>query len=288
MPRNVLAVIGVGGMGQVIARRQGAGSHVLIADFDEGLLESVADQLRDEGFLVTPSTVDVSSPESVAALAARAATLGEVRAVVHTAGLSAAQAPVRAILAVDLLGVALVLDAFGDVIAPGGAGVVIASMAGHFHPVLPDEVASVLASSPAEELLSLPIADPANFADSGSAYSFAKYANLLRVQAASSAWGARDARINSISPGVIATPMGRTELNGEHGSSMRAMIDASNAKRVGTPADIAAAVDFLLGPAATFISGADLLVDGGVVAATRTGRLSGRVPPTRRARQGDT
>jgi NAD(P)-dependent dehydrogenase (short-subunit alcohol dehydrogenase family) len=107
----------------------------------------------------------------------------------------------------------------------------------------------------------------------GPLIAFAKHANQLRVQAASSTWGDRGARINSISPGVIATPMGRAEPSSDHGAVMKAMIDASNAKRVGTPADIAAAVDFLLSPAAGFISGTDLLVDGGVVAAVRTGRL---------------
>jgi NAD(P)-dependent dehydrogenase (short-subunit alcohol dehydrogenase family) len=268
MTRNVVVVIGVGGMGQAIARRQGAGAHVLAADFNQELLESATGQLRDEGYEVTSQVVDVSSHESVTALAERAASLGEVRAVAHTAGLSPVQAPVSAILAVDLLGVALVLEEFGKVIAAGGAGVVIASMAGHFQPALPDQDARQLATTPADELLSLPITAPGRFADPGNAYGFAKHANLLRVQAASSTWAARGARINSISPGVIATPMGQAELGSEHGAMMRMMIDASNAKRVGTPADIASAADFLLSPAAGFISGTDLLVDGGVTAAT--------------------
>ncbi|MFC5746352.1 SDR family oxidoreductase [Actinomadura rugatobispora] len=273
MTRNVAVVIGVGGMGQAIARRQGVGARVLAADFDQDLLETVTGSLRDEGYDVTPQAVDVSSRESVTALAGRAASLGKVHSVAHTAGLSPVQAPVAAILAVDLLGVALVLEEFGKVVAPGGAGVVIASMAGHFHPGLPPEDALRLATAPADELLSLPAADAAAFADSGAAYSFAKYANLLRVQGASPSWGARGARINSISPGVIATPMGQAELAGEHGAGMKAMVDASNAGRLGTPADIAAAADFLLGPTAGFLSGTDLLVDGGVVAAVRSGRL---------------
>ncbi|GAA0959979.1 SDR family oxidoreductase [Actinocorallia libanotica] len=273
MARNVVVVIGIGGMGQAIARRQGTGAHVLAADFDEGLLESVTGELRGEGYEVTPAAVDVSSRESVAALARLAASLGEVRAVVHTAGLSPVQAPVEAILAVDLLGVALVLEEFGEVVASGGAGVVIASMAGHFLPPLPEEAARSLATAPADELLSLPVADASRFSGPGEAYSLAKYANLLRVRGASPVWGDRGARINSVSPGVIATPMGQEELNGESGAGMRMMIDASNAQRVGTPADIAAAVDFLLGPLSGFISGTDLLVDGGAVAAVRTGRL---------------
>lgn len=271
MARDVVVVIGVGGMGQAIARRQGAGAQVVVADFNQELLESVTGQLRGEGYEVTPVVVDVSSRESVAALVEQAAGLGEVRSVVHTAGLSPVQASASAILAVDLLGVALVVEEFGKVIAAGGAGVVISSMSAHFWPAFTGQDAVLLATAPADELLSLPIVTA--LADSATAYAFAKQANLLRVQAASSTWGARGARINTISPGVIATPMGQAELDSEHGAVMKAMIDGSNAGRVGTPADIAAAVDFLLGPAAGFISGADLLVDGGVVAASRTGGL---------------
>ncbi|MFC4113112.1 SDR family oxidoreductase [Nonomuraea zeae] len=273
MTRNVVVIIGVGGMGQAIARRQGLGAHVLAADFNKELLESVTAGLREEGYEVTPVPVDVSSRESVAALAEQAAALGEVRTVVHTAGLSPVQAPVPAILAVDLLGVALVLEEFGKVVAPGGAGLVIASMAGHFQPPFTAQDARELATTPADDLLSLPIAAEASFAGPGHAYGFAKQANLLRVQAASRTWGARGARVNSISPGVIATPMGQAELSSDHGATMQAMIGASNAGRVGTPADIATAADFLLSPAASFISGTDLLVDGGVTAAVRSGSL---------------
>jgi NAD(P)-dependent dehydrogenase (short-subunit alcohol dehydrogenase family) len=121
--------------------------------------------------------------------------------------------------------------------------------------------------------MSLPITDPGNFTGSGHAYAFAKQANLVRVQAASGTWGARGARINSISPGVVATPMGQAELSSEHGTAMKEMIASSNAGHVGTPADIAAAAEFLLSSAASFVSGTDLLVDGGVVAAARAGRL---------------
>ncbi|UGQ12585.1 SDR family oxidoreductase [Yinghuangia sp. ASG 101] len=267
MTEQVVVVIGVGGMGQAIASRLGPGTRLVVADHDEKTLEAVADRLAGEGYRVTAQKVDVASRASVSALAASAAALGDVRSIAHTAGLSPTQAPVPAILAVDLLGVALVLEEFGEVIAPGGAAVVIASMAGHMVPPFAAEQAGQLATTPADELLSLPVCDAANFPDSGAAYAFAKRANLLRVRAAGGAWAARGARVNSISPGVIATPMGQAELNSESGAGMRAMIDASNAKRLGTAADIAAATEFLLSPAASFISGTDLLVDGGVVAA---------------------
>ncbi|MCX5460774.1 SDR family oxidoreductase [Streptomyces sp. CAI-21] len=273
MGRNVVVVIGVGGMGEAIARRQGPGNRLLLADFDEATLAAVAERLRGQGHEVVTQAVDVSSASSVTALAEAAAGLGPVTQVVHTAGLSPVQASPAAVLRVDLLGTALVVEEFGHVVAPGGAGVVIASMAGHMlRTPLTTEQESALAHTPAEELLRLPFADPEALGQG--AYGLAKYGNRLRVQAASAAWGARGARINSVSPGVIATPMGQQELDGASGRTMRAMVAASGTGRLGTPEDIADAAAFLLGPGASFITGNDLLVDGGVVAALRSGRLT--------------
>ncbi|MBT2877390.1 SDR family oxidoreductase [Streptomyces albidoflavus] len=273
MGRNVVVVIGVGGMGEAIARRQGPGNRLLLADFDEATLAAVAERLRGQGHEVVTQAVDVSSASSVTALAEAAAGLGPVAQVVHTAGLSPVQASPAAVLRVDLLGTALVVEEFGHVVAPGGAGVVIASMAGHMlRTPLTAEQESALAHTPAGELLRLPFADPEALGQG--AYGLAKYGNRLRVQAASAAWGARGARINSVSPGVIATPMGQQELDGASGRTMRAMVAASGTGRLGTAEDIAEAAAFLLGPGASFITGNDLLVDGGVVAALRSGRLT--------------
>lgn len=268
---NALVVIGVGGMGKAIARRIGSGSSILLADFNEDLLTEAAAELSGDGFDVHVQTVDVSSRDSVAALARRAAELGAVLQVAHTAGLSPAQAPIGAILNVDLLGVDHTIQEFGKVIAAGGAGVIIASMAGTgVADHLPQDVQQLLTVTPTESLLDLPLLSPESLGNSGAAYGIAKRANQLRMAPASVTWGARGARINSISPGVISTPMGQEELAGESGERMRQMIDSSGTGRIGTPSDIAEAVAFLLGPNSTFITGTDLLVDGGAIAAMRT------------------
>ena len=273
MKRDVLVVVGAGGMGQAIARRLGPGKTVVLADVNQDSLQAAAHGMLTDGHDVVTQIVDVSSPESVSDLARAAQTAGHVVHLAHTAGLSPAQASAAEILQVDLLGVALVLDAFAEVISPGGSGIVISSMAGHLVPALTPQQESDLAIRPAEELLRLPFASPRQVTDPGTAYALAKRANLLRVQAASTPWGARRARINSISPGVISTSMGRQELDSGVGPIMRGMVTASATGRLGTADEIAAAAAFLLGPDASFVTGTDLLVDGGVVAAVRSGRL---------------
>lgn len=274
MSGPVLVVVGVGGMGLAIARRLGAGSTVVLADADEATLAAVAGSLEADGHRVVAHPVDVAAADQVAGLAQVAGDLGAPLRLAHTAGLSPAQASAEAILRVDLLGVALVTEAFGRVVGPGGAGVVIASMAGHLAAgALGPEAEAALCTTAAEDLLQLP-AVRAAAGDPGAAYAVAKRATQLWVQAASVAWGERGARLNSISPGIISTPMGRQELASEQSTVMRALLDAAAAGRVGTPDDIAAAAAFLLGPDATYVTGVDLLVDGGVVAAVRAGRLS--------------
>lgn len=274
MQTNVIVIIGVGGIGQAIARRQGAGKTALLADVNEQALLATANALKGIGYTVDTSIVDVSSRESVRKLASRAAALGAVDQLVHTAGLSPNMAPPDRILAVDLLGTALVLDEFGRVMAPGGAGIVISSMAGHMPPPLGAEIDRALAHTPADELLNLPVLQPAAVTDSGAAYALSKRANQLRVQAESLRWGERGARINSISPGIIMTPLAQHEMDSPVGAVYRTMIDASVSKRVGTSDEVASAAAYLLGPEASFVTGSDLLIDGGVIAALRAGRLS--------------
>lgn len=273
MNKNVLVIIGAGGIGQAIARRQGAGKFVLLADFNESILESAVRGLQMGGYNVTRQHVDVSIRESVHSLANVAAGLGDVIELVHTAGLSPNMAPPERILAVDLLGTALVLEEFGHVVVPGGAGVVISSMAGYMPPPLPHEQVEALGSTPADDLMQLPFLQPASIPDSGTAYGISKRANHLRVQAESICWGERGSRLNSISPGIILTPLAEHEMSSPVGPAYRAMIEGSVARRVGTPEEVASAAAYLLGPEAGFITGSDLLIDGGVIAARRFGRL---------------
>lgn len=271
MTTEVLVVIGVGGMGEAIARRQGAGKTVLLADFNEQTLENVASSMTRDGHKVQTCHVDVSSPDSVDDLAQHAIGLGAITQLAHTAGLSPSQAPAERVLRVDLLGVALVLDTFGKIIVHGGAGVIIASMAGYMYPALTDAEEHALMNTPPRDLLTIPHVNPEKITDSALAYGRAKRANHLSVQAASLVWGRRGARINSISPGTIATPMGQLELDSPIGEGIRGLVAASFAGRLGTPEEVAAAAAFLLGPESSFITGTDLLVDGGVVAALRSG-----------------
>jgi NAD(P)-dependent dehydrogenase (short-subunit alcohol dehydrogenase family) len=252
-------------MGEAVARRLGAGRAVVIADFDEAQLERVSAALQGDGYDVHAVRVDVSSARDVTMLAATAAELGTIRCVVHTAGVSPVQATSQQIVDVDVIGTARVLDAFEPHVRPGTVAVCIASMAGTMTTLAPD-VLKLLAVTPTDVLAALPVLDPEAM-DPGTAYGIAKRANHVRVQAASIRWGRRGGRVVSISPGIISTPMGQAELSGPFGDAMRSMIEMSGCHRIGTPDDIAAAVEFLVSPAASFITGTDLLVDGGVVAA---------------------
>jgi NAD(P)-dependent dehydrogenase (short-subunit alcohol dehydrogenase family) len=273
MARDVVVVIGAGGIGLAIARRQGFGKTLLLADFNDKTLQSAAEELRGASYSVETHFVDVSSRESVKSLAEAAASLGKVVQVVNTAGLSPNMAPVDRLLEVDLYGSAVVFEEFENVIAPGGAGLIISSMAGHMMPALPPEQDHALAYTPADELLDLPFLKGDAIPNTLVAYMIAKRANTLRVQAAAMSWGARGARVNSISPGIIVTPLARHELESEIGDIYRAMVEASAVKRMAPPDEIAVAASFLLGPDAGFITGSDLLIDGGVIAAMRAGKL---------------
>ncbi|UUU29046.1 SDR family oxidoreductase [Streptomyces sp. CA-210063] len=268
--RDVVVVTGAGGMGVAIARRLGSGRTLFLADASRGQLDRAVDALRDEGHAVRGVLTDVSDRKSVDKLAEEAAGEGRVAAVVHTAGVSAVLGSAKTILEVNLLGTAHVIDAFESVAAPGTAMVCVSSMAGHVASLSRADEAA-LATAPVEELLG--IGGVAAVADSPTmAYVVSKRANHLRVEAAALAWSRRGARINSVSPGVIATAMSKAEAEGPSGARMLSMLEASGAGRSGTPAEIADAVAFLTGPEARYITGTDLLVDGGQAAWLRRHR----------------
>jgi len=254
-------------MGQAVVRRIGSGCAIVLADVSDAQLTGVATALTSDGYELHPVRTDISVPAEVTALARIAADLGPIRCVVHTAGVSPVQATSQQIVDVDVIGTARVLDAFETHVNPGTVAVCIASMAGTLTQLDPDTL-ELLATTPTDELHALAVLDPATM-EPGVAYGVAKRANHVRVEAAAIAWGRRGGRVVSISPGIIATPMGQEELAGPYGDGMRAMIDMSACRRLGTPDDIAAAVEFLVSPAASFITGTDLLVDGGVIAAVR-------------------
>ena len=245
---NVVVLIGAGSLGQAIARRVGAGKHIVVADLREPNADAAADVMRDAGFDVTTTTLDVSSRDSVHALVDTAAGLGDITGVIHAAGVSPSQAPVEAILAVDLYGTAVLLEEFGNVIAPGGAGVVIASQSGHRLGALSPDQNKALATTPADELLALDFLQPDQVADTLRAYQLAKRGNALRVMAEAVRWSKRGARVNTISPGIIITPLARDALTGPRGEGYRRMLEDSPIGRAGTPDELATVAALLMGP----------------------------------------
>ena len=233
--RDVIVVIGPGQIGQAIARRVGAAKHVLLADMRPDNANAAAEVLGNVGYDVSVATVDVSSREAVHKLIEKATGLGNVTGLIHAAGVSPTQASPATILKVDLYGTALVLEEFGNVIARGGAGVVIASQSGHRLPPLTVEQNKALATTPVEELLRLPFLQSDQVTDSLHAYQISKRGSSLRVMAEAVRWGKRGARINTISPGIIMTPLAKDELTGPRGEVYWRMIAVSPAGRAGTP-----------------------------------------------------
>ena len=271
---EVIVVIGAGSIGQAVARRVSAGKHVVLADLHLENADAAAEVMRNAGFDVTTATVDVSSRESVHALVELATTFGDIIGLIHAAGVSPSQASPATILSVDLYGTALVLEGVGNVIARGGAGVVIASQSGHRLGALTEDQNTALATTPAEELLELPMLQPDEVTDPLNAYQLAKRGNSLRVMAEAVRWGKRGARINTISPGIIFTPLARDELTGPRGEGYRRMIELCPAGRGGTPDEVGTVGALLMGPDGAFITGSDFLMDGGVTASYFYGELA--------------
>ena len=272
--KNVTVLIGAGSIGLAIARRVSSGSHVLVADLKKENADAVSKTLEEAGFDSSVEVVNVSKREDIERLAKRAQSIGEIKHLIHAAGVSPSQAPISAILHVDLYGTALILEIFGNVIARGGSGVVIASQSGHRLGALTDEQNKQLALTPVEELLKLPMLQEGQVKDTLHAYQLSKRGNALRVMAEAVKWAKRGARVNTISPGIIITPLAKDELNGPRGEGYRNMLTKSPAGRAGTPDECANVAALLMGPEGAFITGSDFLMDGGVTASYFFGELA--------------
>lgn len=256
-----------------IARRLGYGMKIVIGDKNRGNAEMIAKILTDAGFDTVAVEMDLSSRDSIKAIIAEAKKYGDIQMLVNAAGVSPSQAPIEAILKVDLYGTAVLLEEVGKVIVPEGVGVTISSQSGHRMAQLTAEQDAFLATTPTEELLSLPMLQPENIHDTLHAYQIAKRCNEKRVMAEAVKWGERGARINSISPGIVVTPLAIDEFNGPRGDFYKNMFAKCPAGRPGTADEIANVAELLMSDKGVFITGSDFLIDGGATASYFYGSL---------------
>ena len=269
--KEVAVLIGSGSIGQAIARRVGAGKHVVLGDLKIEAANAAAEILENAGFETSTVAVDISSRDSILNLAEHAQKFGAIKNLINAAGVSPSQAPVSAILKVDLYGTAVLLEEFGKIISDGGSGVIISSQSGHRLGALSEEQNTALATSPTEKLLELDFLKA--ITDTLKAYQYSKRCNVLRVMYEATRWGKRGATINSISPGIIITPLANDELKGPRGEGYRNMLKTSPAGRAGTPDEVGDLAEFLMSSRGRFISGADFLIDGGTTASYWYGDL---------------
>lgn len=275
--KEVMIVTGAGQLSMAIARRIGYGMKIVMGDKNSGNAEAIAETMNNAGFDVEPVEMDLSSRESILSLIAKAQEYGQIKMLVNGAGVSPSQAPIEAILKVDLYGTAVLLEEVGKVIAEGGVGVTISSQSGHRIPQLSPEEDEQLAITPSEELLKLGILQPENIKDTLHAYQIAKRCNEKRVMGEAIKWGAKGARINSISPGIIVTPLAIDEFNGPRGDFYKNMFAKCPAGRPGTADEVANVAELLMSDKAAFITGADFLIDGGATASFFYGPLKPEV-----------
>ena len=273
MKKDVMILTGAGQIGMAIARRMGYGKKIVIGDKNPDNAQAVAKIMNDAGYDTDAVEMDLSSRESIKNLIAKAQEYGDITMLVNAAGVSPSQAPVEAILKVDLYGTAVLLEEVGKVIREGGVGVTISSQSGHRMPALTPKEDEQLACAPAEELLKLDILQPENIRDTLHAYQMAKRCNEKRVMAESVKWGEKGARINSISPGIIVTPLAIDEFNGPRGDFYKNMFAKCPAGRPGTADEVANVAELLMSDKGAFITGADFLIDGGATASYFYGPL---------------
>ena len=269
--KQVSVLMGAGSIGLAIIRRVSAGKHIVLADYSLQNAEQAATSLENAGFECSILKCDLGSKEDILRLVEYATAKGPVTNVVCAAGMSPSQAPVKDILRVDLYGTAVLLEEFGKVIADGGSGIVISSQSGHRLPALPEEQNRALALTPCEDLLQLPFL--LEISDTLKAYQYSKRCNVLRVAMEATRWGSRGATVNSISPGIIITPLANDELHGPRKEGYLRMIEGMPARRAGTPDEVGDLAEFLMSSRGRFISGADLLIDGGCTASYWYGDL---------------
>ena len=269
--KDVVVLLGTGSIGQAIARRIGAGKHIVLADLKQDNAERSAKILEDAGFETSIISTDLGSKDSILKLVEHSQTFGEVRNLINAAGVSPSQASVQDILRVDLYGTAVLLEEFGKIIGENGSGVVISSQSGHRLGALPEEQNEQLAASPVEELLNLPFIKA--ITDTLKAYQYSKRCNVLRVMFEAARWGKRNATINSISPGIIITPLANDELHGPRAVGYLKMLRLCPAGRAGTPDEVGDLAEFLMSSRGRWISGSDFLIDGGTTASYWYGDL---------------
>lgn len=271
--KDIIVLIGAGQLGMAIARRMGYGNKIFVADWKLESANTIARIMKEAGFDVVPFLVDISSKTSILELIEAAQKEGEISMFINAAGLSPSQASVEQILQVDLYGTAVLLEEFGKVIKRGGTGVTISSQSGHRMPALSPDIDRQLALSPTDELLDLEVLQPENIEDTLHAYQMAKRCNVKRVMAEAVKWGERGARVNSISPGIIITPLALDEINGPRGEFYKNMFAKCPAGRPGIADEVANVAELLLSEKGAFITGADFLIDGGATASYFYGPL---------------
>ena len=268
-----MILTGAGQIGMAIARRMGYGMKIVVGDKNIKNAGEIVDIMNKAGFDAVAVEMDLSDRESIKNIIAEARKFGDITMLINAAGVSPSQASIETILKVDLYGTAVLLEEVGKVIAEGGTGVTISSQSGHRMAALTPEEDRLLAMTPTEELLSLPMLRPENIHDTLHAYQMAKRCNVKRVMAQAVKWGERGARINSISPGIIVTPLAIDEFNGPRGDFYKNMFAKCPAGRPGTADEVANVAELLMRPQGAFITGADFLIDGGATASYFYGPL---------------
>ena len=271
--KDVVLWTGAGQIGMAIARRVGMGKQIILGDKNLKNAENIAKVMNEAGFNVHAYETDISSKESILGLIREAQKYGEITHFINAAGVSPSQAPIEVILKVDLYGTAILLEEVGKVIKQGGVGVTISSQSGHRMPALGAEIDEQLATTPVEDLLKLDVLQPQNVKDTLHAYQLAKRCNVKRVMAEAVKWGVKEARINSISPGIIVTPLAIDEFNGPRGDFYKNMFAKCPAGRPGTADEVASLAELIMSPAGAFITGSDFLIDGGATASYFYGPL---------------